>query len=297
MQEKTIKPYIQLPEGKKSKKKSDLKKRVRTAVFFVLAMLLGVFGGSYTYALLFTIILGLCLWEYLTMLLPSNSVEDQIRFYIALILGLTPFVLSALIFMKWIPAFPLNLLFFGIFTCVMFLLFALELFGSSPTPFQNIGYVFLGFLYLGIPFTLLNYIAFQTGHYSPQMVISLLLITWFNDTAAYALGSRYGKRPFFPRLSPKKTWMGVIGGLFFALILALIVSVFVTQLNWWQWLLLALVASVFGNVGDLFESMLKRSQNMKDSSNLLPGHGGFLDRFDAFIFSLPFSFLYLYLIH
>ena len=128
------------------------------------------------------------------------------------------------------------------------------------------------------------------------MVISLLLLTWINDTAAYALGSRYGKYPFFPRISPKKTWTGAVGGLIFDLLLATILYFTVGKLLLWQWLTLAVVASTFGNVGDLFESMLKRSLNVKDSGTLLPGHGGFLDRFDAFIFSLPFSFLYLLII-
>ena len=295
MQEQKIIPNPRKASKERSKSKvakKNANQRVRTAVYFVLAMLFGVFGGPYTYSLLFATILGLCLWEYLSMLLPAESIQDHIRFYVAMILSLTPFIVSALILMKWLPSFPFNLLFIGIFTGVFFLLFALELFGSSPSPFQNIGYIFLGLLYLGIPFTLLNYIAFQTGHYRPDFVISLLLLIWFNDTAAYILGSRYGKRPFFPRLSPKKTWMGFFGGLFFAILLSVILYYTVEQLSLWQWLVLAIVVSVFGNVGDLFESMLKRSVNVKDSGTLLPGHGGFLDRFDAFIFALPFIFLY-----
>ncbi len=285
-----------MPDREEKPRSNNVYQRVRTATFFVLAMLIGVFGGAYTYAMLFAVILGLCLWEFLTMLLPARTWQDKLRFYVALSLGLIPFVSSALILLKWLAPFPFNLLFIGGLTCFFFLLFALELFGSSPTPFQNIGYVFLAIVYLGIPFTLLNYVAFQTGHYRPNMVISLLLLTWFNDTAAYALGSRYGKRPFFPRISPKKTWTGVFGGLFFALLIAVILFFSVGNLQLWQWLVLALVTSFFGNVGDLLESMLKRSLNVKDSGNLLPGHGGFLDRFDAFIFSLPFSFLYLLII-
>ena len=278
------------------KKRTNLNKRVQTGAYFVLAMLFGVFGGQYTYSLLFAAILGLCLWEFLSMLLPAESFQDKVRFYVAMTLGLTPFIISSLTLMRWLPGFSLDLLFIGILTCVFFLLFSLELFGSSPTPFQNIGYIFLALLYLGIPLTLLNYIAFQSGHYSPKMVISMLLLTWFNDTAAYALGSRYGKRPFFPRISPNKTWAGAFGGLFFALALSVILYLVIGGLNLWQWLLFAILSSFFGNVGDLFESMLKRSVNVKDSGNLLPGHGGFLDRFDAFIFALPFLFLYLMLI-
>ncbi|MEO0775984.1 MAG: phosphatidate cytidylyltransferase, partial [Bacteroidota bacterium] len=127
-------------------------------------------------------------------------------------------------------------------------------------------------------------------------VFGLLLLTWSNDTAAYLVGSRIGKTPLFPRISPKKTWEGSLGGVVITFLIAFLISQWFREHSTKQWLVLAGIVAIFGSTGDLVESMLKRSENIKDSGNLLPGHGGVLDRFDAFIFLLPFATAYLLLI-
>jgi phosphatidate cytidylyltransferase len=121
----------------------------------------------------------------------------------------------------------------------------------------------------------------------------LLLLTWMNDTGAYLVGSNFGRRMLFPRISPKKTWEGTIGGVVITFITAASFCAFSGELRLFDWMVLAAFVSVFGTLGDLVESMLKRSVGVKDSGNLLPGHGGVLDRFDAFIFVLPFAAAYL----
>ena len=118
-------------------------------------------------------------------------------------------------------------------------------------------------------------------------------MTWANDVGAYFVGSKFGKTKLFPRISPKKTWEGSFGGVMMTFLTGWLLSLYIIELNLKDWLILALIVSIFGSIGDLVESMLKRSVGVKDSGTILPGHGGFLDRFDAFIFLLPFAACYL----
>ncbi len=136
---------------------------------------------------------------------------------------------------------------------------------------------------------------FSGETYSPWRVFGLLGLVWTNDTMAYFVGSQLGKRKLFERISPKKTWEGFIGGGLCTVLMAWGVSHYVPEFTQMQWIMLAVVAAVFGTLGDLVESMLKRSLNIKDSGKLLPGHGGLLDRFDAFLLAIPFYWLVLIL--
>lgn len=267
---------------------SNLEKRVVTGAIFVCSMLVGVFGGGYTFFALFLLINGLCSYEFFNMVLPNQQKIDHIRRWIGILVGMTPFIFLGLIQLKWISPphlTPLNLV--GWSSLILYL-FILELFSASKNAFHNLAYLVLGVIYIGLPIAVLHLIAFHGGHYSPKYIICLLLIIWINDTSAYFIGSRFGKRQLFQRISPGKTWEGSIGGLSVTLLLSLILSFFVSDLSIFQWLLLASGTVIIGTFGDLVESMLKRTHNFKDSGSLLPGHGGFLDRFDAFIFSIPF---------
>jgi phosphatidate cytidylyltransferase len=130
--------------------------------------------------------------------------------------------------------------------------------------------------------------------YHPALVFGLLLLVWASDSFAYLIGSRIGKTKLFPRISPGKTWEGTLGGILGAVTAAFVLHyLFPTELTLNTWLGLSLIAVVFGTLGDLIESMLKRSLNVKDSGNLMPGHGGMLDRFDAFMFFVPWAVLFL----
>lgn len=119
------------------------------------------------------------------------------------------------------------------------------------------------------------------------------MLTWLSDTGAYIAGSTMGRTPLFPRISPKKTWEGFVGGAVLVLVSSQILAELMPILRHREWLVIGMLVAVFGSLGDLVESMLKRSLNVKDSGDLLPGHGGILDRFDAFIFLLPFVSAYL----
>ena len=258
-----------------------------TGLIFSGAMLGGVYGGPLAYTLLFALVSILCLWEFYKMVLPA---DNKMRIVLAMLCGMAPFVLSALY--CWGIANQVHFLWGGF--VLVFIVFLYELFQATTRPFEQVAYITLASVYIGVPFALLNAIAFESGTYQPQIIVGFLLLTWMSDSAAYVFGSMLGRRPLFPRVSPKKTWEGTIGGVLFSMALSIGLFYWLGKVSLTDWLVLGAIVSIFGTLGDLVESMLKRSFQLKDSGNLLPGHGGFLDRFDAFIFMLPFAAFYLF---
>jgi phosphatidate cytidylyltransferase len=269
-----------------------MRQRSITAFFFALVMLGGIYGGQTAFLCLLTLIVGGSLWELHGMLLQADDPQRNLRKWSGTLLALLPF---------------LGILLWGnsdanvqrMLVCLLFLSFgglAVEMFGRSPRPFFSVSLGLLGFVYLCVPFLLLAKIAGAdaSGSYMPNRVLGLLLLVWTNDVGAYLIGSRWGKHKLFERLSPKKTWEGSIGGGLMALLAAWGLSFVWDDFDQKQWMALSLVAAVGSNVGDLVESMLKRSVGVKDTGTIMPGHGGFLDRFDAFIFCLPFFWLVLW---
>ena len=269
-------------------------RRGATAVIFVLIMLGGLYGGRYSFVFLFAIITALCLWEFLSITLQNNEKHDRIRKIIGLILGLTPFLLISMLKLDMIDS-PEEFVLMASILCfpLLFLGFIFELFAKSGKPFANVAFIILGMVYIGIPFAMLDFIAFDGNVFYKNTIFGLLLLTWSNDTAAYVVGSQFGKTKLFPSISPKKTWEGSIGGAVITILIGVLLSFVFEECTKSQWAVLAIIVVIFGSIGDLVESMLKRSYSVKDSGTLLPGHGGFLDRFDAFIFLIPYATAYL----
>lgn len=160
-------------------------------------------------------------------------------------------------------------------------------------PFTNIAFTFLGIFYVAVPFSLLNIAVFENGIYNYQIIFGCLFILWASDTGAYFAGTFLGKRKLFERISPKKSWEGFIGGALLALVFAYGLAQFFETLSLAQWMIVGVIIIIGGTFGDLVESLLKRSIEIKDSSNSIPGHGGFLDRFDGLLISAPFIVAYL----
>lgn len=185
----------------------------------------------------------------------------------------------------------------AILVTVVLLLFSiialLELFRNKKNPFQNIALTILGIVYVILPFSLLYEIGFhKIGHermYLWQWVLSVFVLVWCNDTFAYLFGRALGKNKLFERISPKKTWEGFIGGILMAILAAFLMAYFF-ELDTTELIVYGLIVGVIGTGGDLVQSMLKRSLGVKDSGNILPGHGGILDRFDGVIFVIPIIF-------
>jgi phosphatidate cytidylyltransferase len=265
-----------------------MKQRTITAVVFVLVMLAGIFGGEIPFlALRIMICLGCC-WELLRLLQaqPTTTLEKG-RF--ALQLGLAFVLLTLAELDKGYENFVLVL---ALGSSVLLLY---ELLVAAERPFNHVSYSVLMILYLVVPFYLFGLLAHDvSGEYKPWRVLSLFLLNWTNDTMAYIIGSQIGKTPFFKRISPKKTWEGTLGGIVCVVLIAWLLHTLLPgnfSLN--QWLALGAVVAIFGTLGDLVESMLKRSVGVKDSGDIMPGHGGFLDRFDSIILLLPWAWVVL----
>ena len=254
--------------------------------------------------LLFGFITALCLWEFYGLVLPQEPFRlfrREVGTGIGVVLYAGCAFASSMSWLRYSGYL------FAIAALAILLLFVAELFLQAEKPFDNIGRIVVGLVYIALPFCCVVYIVVPFGFatyfavnvlggappYAPVRVFGLLLLVWGNDSLAYLVGSGFGKTKLFARISPGKTWEGAAGGILGAGIAALLLyTVFKTALPLTQWLGLALLASIFGTLGDLIESMLKRSLGVKDSGNLLPGHGGMLDRFDAFIFLLPWAALF-----
>ena len=176
-------------------------------------------------------------------------------------------------------------------------LFVCELFRRSATPLANLGATLLGVLYVAVPLSLLLYVPVLAGDgvWRPETVLCYIFIIWANDVFAYLVGMTFGRHRLCELLSPKKSWEGFFGGLAGAVATGL-AAAYALDTNYWVWGGLALVASLSGVAGDLVESMFKREAGVKDSGQVIPGHGGVLDRFDALLLSAPYVFLYLLLV-
>jgi phosphatidate cytidylyltransferase len=173
-----------------------------------------------------------------------------------------------------------------------------ELYRKGQTPFITAGVTLLGIIYLAFPFSLLNYLVYggyESPVFMPELLLTIFVFLWANDVGAYAVGSLIGKRPLFKRVSPNKSWEGTIGGLVCVQLAAWGIGYYVTEILWFDWLIMGALVSIFGSYGDLLESLFKRSVQVKDSGSILPGHGGILDRFDSLLLSAPVIFTYLQL--
>jgi len=171
-------------------------------------------------------------------------------------------------------------------------LFIIELYRKNPDPLAAVGVTLLGVFYVAVPLSCVCYMTGDAAVWSPWVVLGYIFIVWANDVFAYLAGMTFGRHRLFPRLSPKKSWEGFVGGLAGAACVGWLWSRHLGE-DPRRWVALALVAAATGVLGDLAESMLKRAAGVKDSGNLIPGHGGVLDRFDAVLLSAPFVGLYL----
>ena len=262
-----------------------------SGVIYVILISFSILCDQYTYASLFAIVTGLCLWEFYSLL--EKNGEIQINKPIATLGGVYLFVTGFLWFAGLAPVKYLSLWFI-----IMLYLNISELYKKEEHIIRNIAYTFLGQIYIALPFMFLSRLGFSMNEimqpsYNQIFLMSFFLLIWASDTGAYLTGSYFGKHKLFERISPKKTWEGTIGGALLAVIVAIVISqLFPGQLTFWKWIGFSLITIIFGTWGDLFESMIKRSLKVKDSGNMIPGHGGILDRFDSSILAAPAVVIY-----
>ena len=267
---------------------NNLATRSLTAVFFVIVMVGSVLLGQNVFSALLFIVTILSLNEFISIV-STDKIQPAV--WPTLVAGSACYGILAFKALGMIAAEGLFLI-----LPFVFMLFVAELWRRKKNPFHNIAMSLTGIIYISLPFGLMIYFFDPVVHTGPLhygIVLGFLLILWLNDTGAYFVGSLVGKHKLFERISPGKTWEGSAGGALFAVLTAWGLSYVFTQLDSQQWIILALLIVITATLGDLVESMLKRSLGIKDSGDILPGHGGMLDRFDAVLLSAPFVFVYL----
>ena len=271
--------------------------RAVTGTLFVAAIVV-CFMNPVAMAFLFAIATGLTVWEF-TGLVNNRDGVDTNRFIctvagVYLFLAITGFTSGQTPSTVFIP-----------YLVTLIYLLVAELYAQNPDPIQTWAYTMMSQLYIALPFSMISVLAFRATPegvaFASLMPLCVFIFLWINDTGAYCCGSLLGRHKLFPRISPGKSWEGSIGGALFVLAVSALIwylsdkyGVNDLQLSLAQWLGLGLVVVVFGTWGDLVESLFKRTLGIKDSGNILPGHGGMLDRFDSSLLAFPAAVVYLY---
>ncbi|GAA3005990.1 phosphatidate cytidylyltransferase [Prevotella corporis] len=279
-------------------KQKNLITRTITGILFVAIMVAGFLSAHYM-VVLFATITGMTIWEYTGLI--SQIEHVSINRFISTVAGVYFFVALAGQRLGFVEGFSV----FVPYILTIIYLFIAELYLKNENPIMNWAYTMLGQMYIALPISMINVLAFQrdaNGQMTIDMLLplSIFIFLWTNDTGAYCSGSLFGKHKLFPRISPAKSWEGSIGGGILVVIVAALIGYSTTNesgvnmLTIPQWIGLGIVVAVFGTWGDLVESLFKRTLGVKDSGNILPGHGGMLDRFDSSLMAIPAAVVYLY---
>ena len=281
-----------------TEKIQNLITRTITGVLFV-AIMVTCFLRPEAMVLLFALITGLSLWEYTGLVNDRENVQVN-RF--TTVAGVYFFFAMAGYITRLTPTMGV----FIPYLLTIVYLFISGLYTKSKDPINDWAYAMLGQMYIALPFSMILVLGFQSMPngdiaFNSLLPLSVFVFLWTNDTGAYCSGSLFGRHKLFPRVSPGKSWEGSIGGGILVLIVASALGYYEnmltdvpSNLSLIEWAGLGLVVVVFGTWGDLVESLFKRILGVKDSGNILPGHGGMLDRFDSSLMAIPASVIYLY---
>ena len=271
---------------------NTLLKRSLTGLGYAAVLIAGIIIHPLIFAGVFLSLLVLALMEYYRMVKLAGGDPQQI----------TGIITGVLFFGSLFGYVTGRLPLFAVLSAVLLLstIFIIELYRKKPQPLANIAFTLLGFFYIALPLGLLNFLIFpglpQNTSFYPWILLGVTLIIWAFDTGAYLFGTAFGKHRLFERISPKKSWEGVFGGGTIALLTGVLNAWLFQILEITDWLVISALVIIFGTFGDLIESMIKRSFDMKDSGRFLPGHGGILDRLDSFLFAAPVIVAWLFFI-
>jgi phosphatidate cytidylyltransferase len=264
--------------------------RIAFGIIYLVIIIGSLFMGKFTFGFVFLLINLIALYEFYALSRSTGAYPPVVP---SLITGGATFILAFLVSAGMAePGLLLLIIPFII------LIFILALFSDKPDVMRNTAISFMGIVYVSIPLSILNFLAFPYGNtsgYTYRIILGIMTLVWINDTGAYLVGMSIGRHRLFERISPKKSWEGAIGGAVLTLICAFWLHLIMGALGRTDWLILALIVSVFGVFGDLTESLFKRSVGQKDSGKIIPGHGGLLDRIDSILFVMPLSAVYLFL--
>lgn len=280
--------------------KNNFIQRAITGIIFVGVLIGCILGGPISFSLLFALITALTIHEFGVII--SKQPDVEINKPICMLAGV--FLFFGFAYLGVIPG-QTEILIPYLFL-IIYLLVS-ELYLKKKNPLNNWAYAMMSQIYIALSFAMLNVLAYHSignegelsnyqVQYNPILPLSIFIFTWINDTGAYCTGMLFGKHRLFERISPKKSWEGSIGGGVFSIIAAIVMAHYFPFMPISIWIGLALTVVIFGTLGDLTESLLKRTIGIKDSGNILPGHGGMLDRFDSTLMAVPAAVVYLYII-
>jgi len=265
--------------------------RALTGIIFVVVLISAICIHPIFFLILFCIITGLTLWEFggLVKHYENANLQRTVNMLGGVYLFIATFVhanglTDGKIFLPYLLFIMLTMI--------------AELYYKAPNPINNWAFTLFAQVYCAGSFSMLNFIGAEPGtpgvmSYTPLFIMAIFIFVWLDDTGAYLVGSLIGKHKLFERISPKKSWEGFFGGLILALASSQAFAWFAPEINRMNWLGLAATVVLFGTWGDLIESLLKRTLGVKDSGNVLPGHGGMLDRFDSVMLAVPASYIYI----
>lgn len=262
-----------------------MKTRAITGFFFVIIMLASVLLGPYTFSGFFLLLAVFSVLEFYRLVEKNTCKPDR---FFGILLSTFLFLPIAGYFL-----FGISMTYLLLAMPVVAATYVVALYRQSAFPFDNISYTFFGVIYATVPFIFFYSLGFLHGDYNFHLPLAFLLMLWANDTGAYLVGMKWGRNKLFERHSPKKTWEGFIGGIFFSVLTGVIIAQYFTEVVFLNWIIVSVMIGLIGTLGDLVESMLKRSFQVKDSGSLLPGHGGVLDRFDGLLLAAPLVYIYL----
>ncbi len=280
--------------------KNNFIQRAITGIIFVGVLIGCILGGPISFSLLFALITALTIHEFGVII--SKQPDVEINKPICMLAGV--FLFFGFAYLGVMPG-QTEILIPYLFL-IIYLLVS-ELYLKKKNPLNNWAYAMMSQIYIALSFAMLNVLAYHSignegelsnyqVQYNPILPLSIFIFTWINDTGAYCTGILFGKHRLFERISPKKSWEGSIGGGVFSIIAAIVMAHYFPFMSISIWIGLALTVVIFGTLGDLTESLLKRTIGIKDSGNILPGHGGMLDRFDSTLMAVPAAVVYLYII-
>jgi phosphatidate cytidylyltransferase len=280
-------------------------KRTITAVVFVAILL---FGICYNYISFVSLFFVLSIWGLHEFYLLAEKLNAKPYKNIGYLAGIGLFLFSCLSQIASFQSVNVVKYILPSSFLIIFMIFVKALFDKNTNPILNIAYTIMGIIYVVLPFSLLvniscidamfgrsiDHLARQGfTSYNYHYVLGIIMLIWISDVSAYLVGSFLGKHKLYERISPGKTWEGSIGAAFLTIAGALVIASFFAELELKHWVVISLLVSVFGTIGDLVESMMKRQAGVKDSGKIMPGHGGILDRFDSLLFVSPFIYAYL----
>lgn len=269
--------------------------RILSSILFVAVVGTAIFLGSCTAYVLFLVLIFLCATEFYPIILDRKTSRIKTILYAAL--TALPYSLFWIYHAWYDPLFHLfkSPLFdvLSIFSALSSLLLWIVVVVMKKSFHSSAVLFFQGLIYLGLPFSFAILLAHFPDGYEPKMILGILILVWLNDSGAYIFGKNLGRNPLAPLISPNKTVEGFAGGMLTTLLIAPAIHRVFDLLELWHWLAMAIIVSLTSPMGDILESQLKRNRQLKDSGQFLPGHGGALDRFDGFVFCLPFLLLFL----